>query len=97
MISADNQRYTEYYKSEFATLMNKTIIGVRDLTAQEREDFMWGEYDHSPVFLFNDNTFFILSKDEEGNGGGFGFVGSYVGVDDATAKSARAQLFGEDN
>jgi hypothetical protein len=94
---SDTERYTEFYKTEFATLMNKTIIGVRDLTAQEREDFMWGDYDHSPVFLFNDNTFFILSKDEEGNGGGFGFVGSYVPISDASSKTARQRLFGEDN
>jgi hypothetical protein len=49
------------------------------------------------VFLFNDNTFFILSKDEEGNGGGFGFVGSYVPISDADSKTARQRLFGEDN
>lgn len=75
-----------YVKREFGSLEGKTVSNVRALTGDELEEMLWYRGEVGVVIEFTDNTFLILSKDEEGNGAGFGFLGHYGETADPTAR-----------
>jgi hypothetical protein len=49
-------------------LLNKRIVNVRYLTAEEAEDMGWDE--KSIAFQTQDGLWFFPSRDDEGNGAG---------------------------
>ena len=66
------ERYANYIKMEYGSLVGKTVEQVRMLTDEEIEQFMWdGNYGAVPfVVFFTDGSFIIPSRDDEGNGAG---------------------------
>ena len=84
------QRKQDYLNREFSALMGKTVSGIRAMSDRELEEMMWYQGQIGVVLEFTDGTYFILSKDEEGNGAGFGFLGHYGTPTDTTA---RQELF----
>jgi len=84
------ERYNKYVQVQFGELVGKTVSGVRALTDSEVADLLWYDGEVGVVLEFTDGTYLILSKDEEGNGAGFGFLGTYGATADSTA---RQELF----
>ena len=85
------ERYNQYVRMEFGGLEGKTVSGVRALTDSEVADLLWYDGEVGVVIEFTDGTYLILSKDEEGNGAGFGFLGMY---DETVPETARQIVFG---
>jgi hypothetical protein len=80
----------EYVDRTFGSLVGKTVASIRTMSDTELEQILWYEGEIGVVVEFTDGTYLILSKDEEGNGAGFGFVGDYGKPFDPTA---RQELF----
>lgn len=57
----------------FQFLKGKKVVCVRFLTDRENEN-MFGFYRKPLIFLFDDGTFFIPMRDDEGNDGGSGLL-----------------------
>ena len=85
------ERYNKYVQMQFGELVGKTVSGVRALTDSEVADLLWYDGEVGVVIEFTDGTYLILSKDEEGNGAGFGFLGMY---DETVPETARQIVFG---
>jgi len=83
----DKQAYVD---REFGSLIGKTVASIRTMSDTELEEMMWYQGEIGVVVEFTDGTYLILSKDEEGNGAGFGFLGNYGKPVDPTA---RQELF----
>ena len=75
-----------YLDREFGSLVGKTVSGIRSMSDTELEEMMWYKGEVGVVVEFTDGTYLILSKDEEGNGAGFGFLGTYGATADSTAR-----------
>ena len=75
-----------YLDREFGSLVGKTVSGIRSMSDTELEEMMWYKGEVGVVVEFTDGTYLILSKDEEGNGAGFGFLGHYGKPADSTAR-----------
>lgn len=84
------KRKQDYLDREFGSLAGKTVSGIRAMTDRELSEMMWYQGEVGVVLEFTDGTYLILSKDEEGNGAGFGFLGNYGTPTDTTA---RQELF----
>lgn len=84
------QRKQDYLDREFGSLVGKTVSGIRAMSDRELDEMMWYKGEVGVVLEFTDGTYLILSKDEEGNGAGFGFLGNYGKPVDPTA---RQELF----
>lgn len=85
-----HERYNNYVRAEFGSLEGKTISNVRAMTDTEVHQMLWFDGEVGVVIEFTDGTYFILSKDEEGNGAGFGFIGMY---DETLPETARQIMF----
>ena len=85
------ERFNKYVQMEFGALEGKTVSGVRAMTDDEVSQMMWYDGEVGVVIEFTDGTYLILSKDEEGNGAGFGFLGMY---DETVPETARQIVFG---
>jgi len=83
----DKQAYVD---REFGSLIGKTVASIRSMSNRELDEMMWYQGEVGVVVEFTDGTYLILSKDEEGNGAGFGFLGNYGATADPTA---RQELF----
>ncbi len=79
----DKQAYVD---REFGSLIGKTVASIRTMSDTELEEMMWYKGEVGVVLEFTDGTYLILSKDEEGNGAGFGFLGTYGTPVDSTAR-----------
>jgi len=79
-----------YVDREFGSLVGKTVASIRSMSNRELDEMMWYPGEIGIVIEFTDGTYLILSKDEEGNGAGFGFLGNYGTPLDSTA---RQELF----
>ena len=79
----DKQAYVD---REFGSLIGKTVASIRSMSDTELEEMMWYKGEVGVVLEFTDGTYLILSKDEEGNGAGFGFLGTYGATADSTAR-----------
>ena len=75
-----------YVDREFGSLIGKTVASIRSMSDTELEEMMWYKGEIGVVLEFTDGTYLILSKDEEGNGAGFGFLGTYGSTADSTAR-----------
>ena len=75
-----------YLDREFGSLAGKTVSAVRAMSDREIAEMLWYDGEVGIVLEFTDGTYLILSKDEEGNGAGFGFLGHYGKPADATAR-----------
>jgi len=75
-----------YVNREFGSLIGKTVASIRTMSDTELEEMMWYKGEIGVVLEFTDGTYLILSKDEEGNGAGFGFLGNYGATADSTAR-----------
>lgn len=75
-----------YVNREFGSLIGKTVASIRSMSDTELEEMMWYKGEIGVVLEFTDGTYLILSKDEEGNGAGFGFLGNYGKPVDSTAR-----------
>lgn len=66
------ERYANYIKTEYGSLVGKTVEQVRLLSDAELKQFMWdGDYGAVPfVIFFTDGSFIIPSRDDEANGAG---------------------------
>lgn len=66
------ERYANYIKMEYGSLVGKTVAQVRLLTDTELGQFGWdGDYGAVPfVVFFTDGSFIIPSRDDEANGAG---------------------------
>jgi len=65
----DIKDFDKYWLDEAKKLLlNKRIVNVRYLTADEAEDMGWDE--KSIAFQTHDGLWFFPSRDDEGNGGG---------------------------
>lgn len=84
------ERKQDYLNREFGSLVGKTVSGIRAMSNRELDEMMWHDGEIGVVVEFTDGTYLILSRDEEGNGAGFGFLGNYGKPVDATA---RQELF----
>lgn len=71
------QRKQDYLDREFGSLVGKTVSAVKAMSNDELDEMMWGEHEVGIVIEFTDDTYLILSRDEEGNGAGYGFLGEY--------------------
>ncbi len=83
----DKQAYVD---REFGSLVGKTVASIRSMSNRELAEMMWYDGEVGIVIEFTDGTYLILSKDEEGNGAGYGFLGHYGKPVDPTA---RQELF----
>lgn len=65
-------QYARYIKTEYGSLVGKTVEQVRTLTDAELKQFMWdgGGSEVAFVVFFTDGSFIIPSRDDEGNGAG---------------------------
>ena len=75
-----------YVDREFGSLVGKTVASIRSMSNRELDEMMWYAGEIGVVLEFTDGTYLILSKDEEGNGAGFGFLGNYGATADSTAR-----------
>lgn len=87
MKQIDKQNYLD---REFGSLAGKTVSGVRAMSDREIAEMLWYDGEVGIVLEFTDGTYLILSKDEEGNGAGYAFLGNYGKPTDTTA---RQELF----
>jgi hypothetical protein len=83
MKQIDKQNYLD---REFGSLAGKTVSAVRAMSDREVAEMLWYDGEVGIVLEFTDGTYLILSKDEEGNGAGFGFLGNYGATADSTAR-----------
>ncbi len=61
-------------------LVGKTIKETRYLTSEEMEDMGW--HSNPLAIIFDDGSFMVLQKDDEGNDGGAAFfVDEKKGID----------------
>lgn len=76
-------QHTEHYDPAIRGLAGKTIKRVRYMTAEEVENMGWYQNPHNSVYVntivieFTDNTYVIVSSDQEGNNAGHLFVWEY--------------------
>lgn len=77
-------QHIEHYDPAIRGLAGKTVKRVRHLTAEEVEGMGWYQNPHNNAYVntivieFTDNTYAIVSSDQEGNNAGHLIVEEYT-------------------
>ena len=76
-------KHTEHFDPTIRGLAGKTIKRVRHMVEEEVKSMGWYQREHNNVFVntivieFTDNTYAIVSSDQEGNDAGHLIVEDY--------------------
>lgn len=77
-------KHTEHFDPAIRGLAGKTIKRVRHMVEEEVKGMGWWTQPHNNVYMntivieFTDNTYVIVSSDQEGNDAGHLFVEEYA-------------------
>ena len=64
--TARTAHMTKYYRTEYASLIGRTVVDVRAMYPEEMELFMW-DGDPGSALILSDGGLVIPMRDEEGN------------------------------
>ena len=62
--------YTKYYRDDYKSLLGRKIVDVRAMTKVEMAQFGWELREPGAVFFFDDGSWFVPMRDDEGNAPG---------------------------
>jgi hypothetical protein len=68
MMNTFDKLRTKWAADAEALLVGRTVVGVRWMTDDEVRDFGW--YASAPIIFFDDETYLIAKRDDEGNDAG---------------------------